>query len=282
MLVTYVPEAERLGRAALRERARRARSRRTPARRAARAGGAGRAARADGQPGRALRGRGARSSCSPRGRGRVARPAAAQRAREPRRAGRRATCTCIPRSWRRASSTEPLRRLPRHPAELLRRRVHRPRARPALRLRADADRGLPGADRARSCPGFGREHFRCDAALRAHGGLLALLHDRSAGSVRRAARSARPRIRYALDERRPRAARRRAASTACEVLLAGGRARGARALRAATRSCFRAGDDLAPIARRGVAQAGPNAIPLASTHPQSTCAHGRRPADVAS
>ena len=34
---------------------------------------------------------------------------------------------------------------------------------------------------------------------------------------------------------------------------------------------LRPGDDLAPILRRGVAQAGPNAIPIASTHPQSTC-----------
>lgn len=34
---------------------------------------------------------------------------------------------------------------------------------------------------------------------------------------------------------------------------------------------FRAGDALAPIRARGVAWAGPNAIPLASTHPQSTC-----------
>lgn len=124
-------------------------------------------------------------------------------------------------------------------------------------------------------PGFGREHFRHMQRFAHTAGLLVLLHDQSEGSVRPGSSPARPRIRYALDAND---ARQLAEGLVhcVEVLLAGG-AREVLVPYAREPLTVRPGDDLAPIQRRGVAQAGPNAIPLASTHPQSTCRMGGDP-----
>jgi choline dehydrogenase-like flavoprotein len=118
-------------------------------------------------------------------------------------------------------------------------------------------------------PGFGREHFRFMQRFAHMAGLLVLLHDRSAGSVAPGASPARPRIRYALE---PADAEQLAQGLlhCVEVLLAGG-ASEVLVPYAQDPLAIRPGDDLAPILRRGVAQAGPNAVPIASTHPQSTC-----------
>jgi choline dehydrogenase-like flavoprotein len=106
-------------------------------------------------------------------------------------------------------------------------------------------------------------------------GLLVLLHDQSEGSVRPGASPARPRIAYTLDENDGRQLA-EGLVHCVEVLLAGG-AREVLVPYAREPLTVRPGDDLAPILRRGVAQAGPNAIPLASTHPQSTCRMGGDP-----
>jgi choline dehydrogenase-like flavoprotein len=122
---------------------------------------------------------------------------------------------------------------------------------------------------AANLPGFGRDHFRFMQRFAHTAGLLALLHDQSAGSVRPGASQARPQIAYALGE----GDRRQLAEGllhCAEVLFAGG-ANEVLVPYAADPLRLRPGDDLSPILARGVAQAGPNAIPLASTHPQSTC-----------
>jgi choline dehydrogenase-like flavoprotein len=118
-------------------------------------------------------------------------------------------------------------------------------------------------------PGFGREHFARMRRFAHLGGLLALLHDESAGSVAPGASLARPRIRYALGER-DRDLLADGLLRCVEVLLAGG-AEEVLVPWASEPTFFRPGDDLGAIRRRGVAQEGPNTIPLASTHPQSTC-----------
>jgi choline dehydrogenase-like flavoprotein len=125
-------------------------------------------------------------------------------------------------------------------------------------------------------PGFGREHFRNLQRFSQMAGLLALLHDRSAGSVTPGASPARPRIRYALE---PGDGEQLAEGLlhCVEVLLAGG-AREVLVPYAADPLRIRPGDDLDVIRRRGVAQAGANAIPIASTHPQSTCRMSGDPA----
>jgi choline dehydrogenase-like flavoprotein len=104
------------------------------------------------------------------------------------------------------------------------------------------------------------------------GGLLALLHDESEGSVESGASLARPRIRYDLgagDRQRLTSGLRHCA----EVLFAAGARRVAvpywpEAL------VLERGDDLAALERREI---GPGVAPLASTHPQSTCRMGGDP-----
>jgi len=118
-------------------------------------------------------------------------------------------------------------------------------------------------------PGFGRDHFRFMQRFSHMAGLLALLHDRSAGSVQPGASPARPRIAYALREDDGRQLA-EGLLHCVEVLLAGG-ASEVLVPYAADPLVLRPGDDLAPILRRGVAQSGPGAIAIASTHPQSTC-----------
>lgn len=124
-------------------------------------------------------------------------------------------------------------------------------------------------------PGFGREHFGFMRRFGQMAGLLALLHDESEGSVRPSGSQARPRIRYALGAG-DRARLAEGLLHCVEVLLAGG-AREVLVPYARDPLVLRDGDDLGQILRRGVAQSGPGAIPIASTHPQSTCRMGGDP-----
>jgi choline dehydrogenase-like flavoprotein len=125
---------------------------------------------------------------------------------------------------------------------------------------------------ASNLPGFGREHFRFMKAYARTAGLLVLLHDRSEGSVESGSSPDRPRIRYALrpDERAQLA---EGLIHCCEVLLAAG------ALEVVVPYwdaplVLRPGGDLSVIRRRGVREGD---IPMASTHPQSTCRMGGDP-----
>jgi len=130
--------------------------------------------------------------------------------------------------------------------------------------------GFPALTAA-NLPGFGREHARWMRAYDRTGGLLTLLHDRSAGRVSATGTPGRPGIRYALDAGDAGLLARTLAHCS-EVLFAAG-----------AESCLvpfrpeplvlRPGDDLAEIERRGVA-----GMQLASTHPQSTCRMGGDPA----
>lgn len=121
-------------------------------------------------------------------------------------------------------------------------------------------------------PGFGREHSRRMRDFARSAGLLALLHDQSEGSVSPGGSFSRPEIRYELT---PDDARQLAQGLVhcAEVLFAAG-ARRVLVPYLEDPLELGPGDDLAEIARRGV-RAG--AIPIASTHPQSTCRMGSDP-----
>lgn len=121
-------------------------------------------------------------------------------------------------------------------------------------------------------PGFGREHFRWMREFAHTAGLLVLLHDRSEGAVEPGASLARPRLRYTLE----RSDERQLAEGlvhCCELLLAAG-AREVLVPYLDEPLVVRPGDDLRVIAQRG-ATAG--TIPIASTHPQSSCRMGGDP-----
>ncbi len=123
-----------------------------------------------------------------------------------------------------------------------------------------------------SLPGFGREHSRQMRDFAKLGGLLVLLHDRSAGRVEAGSAPGRPSIQYSLepDDRRLLA---EGLVHCCEVLFAGGAQR-----------CLvpflpdalvlGPGDDLGRITQQGVRE---GAIVLDSTHPQSTLRMGGDP-----
>jgi len=121
-------------------------------------------------------------------------------------------------------------------------------------------------------PGFGREHFRWMREFAHTAGLLVLLHDRSEGSVEPGTSLARPRLRYALtrDDERLLA---EGVVHCCELLHAAG-AREVLVPYLDAPLVVRPGDDLSVIARRGAAA---GTIPIASTHPQSTCRMGGDP-----
>jgi choline dehydrogenase-like flavoprotein len=121
-------------------------------------------------------------------------------------------------------------------------------------------------------PGFGREHFRWMRDFGRSAGLLALLHDRSEGTVSPGGSLSRPEIRYDLE---PDDARQLAEGLVhcAEVLFAAGAQR-VRLPYLEQPLELSPGDDLAVISERGV-RAG--AIPIASTHPQSTCRMGGDP-----
>jgi choline dehydrogenase-like flavoprotein len=125
---------------------------------------------------------------------------------------------------------------------------------------------------AANLPGFGRAHFEWLRQLPRMGGLLALLHDRSSGSVDEDW-TGRPRIRYALDE-----PDRRLLTTGLkrvvEVLWASGAER-VLVPYLDEPLVLRPEDGVAAVDVRGVR---PGAIPLASTHPQSTARMGGDPA----
>jgi choline dehydrogenase-like flavoprotein len=125
---------------------------------------------------------------------------------------------------------------------------------------------------AANLPGFGREHFALMRDYACMGGLLALLHDRSEGTVRSGPSLARPEIRYAFDE----ADRRQlgeGARRCAEVLFASG-ARRVVVPYTDGPLVLRSPDEIRVLDARPV---GPGAVPLASTHPQSTCRMGVDP-----
>ena len=126
---------------------------------------------------------------------------------------------------------------------------------------------------ASNLPGFGRAHFENMRGFSRMGGLLVLLHDQSAGSVRSGPSLSRPEIRYALTQRD----RRQLAEGllhCAEILMAAG------AVQVVVPYWLdplrlEPGDDLGEIERRGVRE---GELPIASTHPQSTCRMGADPA----
>ena len=121
-------------------------------------------------------------------------------------------------------------------------------------------------------PGFGRDHFALMRDYAKMGGVLALLHDRSEGSVESGDSLARPRIRYALDAG-DRAQLTRGLRRCVELLFASGAARVVVPY-APEPLVLERGASLAQIDQREVRE---GAIPLASTHPQSTCRMGADP-----
>jgi choline dehydrogenase-like flavoprotein len=125
---------------------------------------------------------------------------------------------------------------------------------------------------AANLPGFGRAHFAAMRDYAKMGGVLALLHDRSEGSVESGDSLARPRIRYALDAR-DRAQLTQGLRRCVELLFASG-ARRVIVPYAPEPLVLERGDPLDEIDRREVRE---GAIPLASTHPQSTCRMGADP-----
>ncbi len=121
-------------------------------------------------------------------------------------------------------------------------------------------------------PGFGREHSRWMRRFDRMGGLLAMLHDQSSGEVRPGTSWGKPEIRYRLS---PRDGEQLAEGLVhcAEVLFAAG---AERIVAPYSRDPFELepGADLEIFRRRGVRQGD---VPLASTHPQSTCRMGADP-----
>ncbi len=122
-------------------------------------------------------------------------------------------------------------------------------------------------------PGFGRDHFRWMRDFARSAGVLALLHDQSEGRVRPGSAFASPEIDYDLDDDDH---RQLAEGTrhCVEVLLAAGAER-VLVPYYEQPLALSPGDDLGVIERRGVR---PGRLPIASTHPQSTCRMGGDPA----
>jgi choline dehydrogenase-like flavoprotein len=121
-------------------------------------------------------------------------------------------------------------------------------------------------------PGFGRAHYERMRAFSRTAGLLALLHDGSAGRVEPGPSLSKPTIHYALDADD---ARQLAEGLVhcVEVLHAAG-AREVLVPYHEAPLALAPGDDLSQIVRRGVRL---GEIPVASTHPQSTCRMGGDP-----
>jgi choline dehydrogenase-like flavoprotein len=130
--------------------------------------------------------------------------------------------------------------------------------------------GFPALTAA-NLPGFGRAHYALLRDYPRMGGLLALLHDQSAGTVAEG-RGGRPAISYALEPGDARALTTGLKRTV-EVLWAAGAERVVVPYLDSPLS-LRPEDGVAAIDLRGV-RAG--AIPLASTHPQSTARMGGDP-----
>jgi choline dehydrogenase-like flavoprotein len=115
-------------------------------------------------------------------------------------------------------------------------------------------------------PGFGREQFRWLREFPRMGGLLVLLHDQSEGSVAPGSSLGRPAIRYALLPAE-REALAEGLVHCAEILFAAG-ARRVLVPYLSDPLVLERGDDPGAIRRRGVRE---GEIPIASTHPQSTC-----------
>jgi len=125
---------------------------------------------------------------------------------------------------------------------------------------------------ASSLPGFGSSLYRGLREYSKMGGMLALLHDRSAGRVTSGSSPAKPTLSYALtpDDR---AQLGEGLVRCAELLLAGGASRVVAPYWIDPIE-LGPGDDLSVLARRGVRE---GEIGLASTHPQSTCRMGGDP-----
>jgi len=122
-------------------------------------------------------------------------------------------------------------------------------------------------------PGFGRDHFQQMRDFAKLGGLLVLLHDRSEGSVRSGRSLGKPEIRYALDAA-DRALLAAGLRHCAEVLFAAGAQRVVVPFQPEPLVLAR-GAELGQIARHEVRE---GTLPIASTHPQSTCRMGGDPA----
>ncbi len=125
---------------------------------------------------------------------------------------------------------------------------------------------------AANLPGFGRELFAYLRDFARIGGLLALLHDQSSGTVTRGS-AGRPRIQYRLTEGDRRQLTRGLVHVV-EVLWASGAER-VIVPYAQDPLLLRPQDGTAEIERRGVRE---GVIGLSSSHPQSTCRMGADPA----
>jgi len=116
-------------------------------------------------------------------------------------------------------------------------------------------------------PGFGRAHFQFMRQYHRMVGILVLLHDQSSGQVR-VDRRGRPQITYSLTPKEQ-ALCAEGLQHCAEILFASG---ATTVMAPYTHPLIlAAGDPLDAIRERGVRQGD---IPIASTHPQSTCAMG--------
>jgi choline dehydrogenase-like flavoprotein len=129
--------------------------------------------------------------------------------------------------------------------------------------------GFPVATAAQ-LPGFGREHGELMRNYHRMVGILVLMHDQSAGAVR-VDRSGKPEITYHVN-RKERQLFVEGMKHCAEILFASG----AKQVMVpyASALMLKPGDDLGVIERRGVREGD---IPIASTHPQSTCKMGEDP-----
>ena len=130
--------------------------------------------------------------------------------------------------------------------------------------------GFPVAT-ASQVPGFGREHWEVMRNYHRMVGLLVLMHDQSDGVVR-VDRHGQPEITYRVNPKEQQLFI-DGMKHCAEILFASG----ARQVMVPYTSMLilQPGDDLRTIDRRGVRQGD---IPIASTHPQSTCKMGEDPA----
>ena len=119
-------------------------------------------------------------------------------------------------------------------------------------------------------PGFGRAHWEIMQNFHRMVGILVLMHDESAGSVR-VGRSGKPEISYAVNAKE-RGLFLEGMKHCAEILFASGAKQVLVTYELPL--VLKPGDDLRAIDQRGLR---PNDILLASTHPQSTCKMGEDP-----